>query len=138
MVFMPPQHGKSELCSRRLPAKMLGDNPDLRIGLVSYNHDFASKFNRDGQRIIDTRKYAAIYPGTRLNASNARIGGAWLRNADEFEVVDHRGGLVTVGIGGGPHWPGHRRSHHRRPIQDPKDAWSPTVFDAAYKTGTTP
>ena len=52
MVFMPPQHGKSELCSRRLPAKMLGDNPDLRAGLVSYNHDFASKFNRDVQRII--------------------------------------------------------------------------------------
>ena len=34
MVFMPPQHGKSELCSRRLPAKMLGDNQDYREVLV--------------------------------------------------------------------------------------------------------
>ena len=28
MVFMPPQHGKSELVSRRFPAFMLGKNPD--------------------------------------------------------------------------------------------------------------
>ena len=31
MVFMPPQHGKSELVSRRFPAFMLGLNPDLRL-----------------------------------------------------------------------------------------------------------
>src|ERR1019366_5295519 len=31
MVFAPPQHGKSELVSRRLPAYMLGRNPDLRV-----------------------------------------------------------------------------------------------------------
>ena len=31
MVFMPPQHGKSELVSRRFPAYMLGRNPDLRL-----------------------------------------------------------------------------------------------------------
>jgi len=31
MVFMPPQHGKSELVSRRFPAFLLGRNPDLRL-----------------------------------------------------------------------------------------------------------
>ena len=31
MIFMPPQHGKSELVSRRFPAFMLGRNPDLRL-----------------------------------------------------------------------------------------------------------
>ena len=31
MVFMPPQHGKSELVSRRFPAWMLGKKPDLRL-----------------------------------------------------------------------------------------------------------
>ena len=31
------------------PGQDAGDNPDLRAGLVSYNHDFASKFNRDVQ-----------------------------------------------------------------------------------------
>jgi hypothetical protein len=50
MVFMPPQHGKSELCSRRMPAKILGDNPNCRVAVVAYNHTFAAKFNRDVQR----------------------------------------------------------------------------------------
>src|SRR5690349_15293693 len=30
MVFMPPQHGKSELVSRRFPAFLLGKDPNLR------------------------------------------------------------------------------------------------------------
>jgi len=128
MVFMPPQHGKSELCSRRLPAKMLGDNPDLRTGLVSYNHDFASKFNRDVQRIIDSREYAAIYPETRLNTANIRAAvGAWLRNSDEFEIVERQGGLVTVGIGGGLTGRALDVLIIDDPYKDPKDAWSPTV-----------
>lgn len=37
MVFMPPQHGKSEGSTRRLPAFLLGRNPDLRLAVVSYS-----------------------------------------------------------------------------------------------------
>ena len=98
MVFMPPQHGKSELCSRRLPAKLLGDNPELRIALASYNHSFASKFNRDVQRIIDSTEYKKIYPKTRLTAKGVKTEGTWLRNSEEFEVIDHRGSFITVGV----------------------------------------
>ena len=102
MIFQPPQHGKSELCSRRLPAKMLGDNPDLRIAIVAYNHTFASKFNRDVQRIIDSPEYREIYPDTSLSGKNIRTDakGSWLRNSDEFEIVGYKGSLVSVGIGG--------------------------------------
>jgi predicted phage terminase large subunit-like protein len=99
---MPPQHGKSELSTRRMPAKLLGDNPSLKIAIAAYNHTFASKFNRDIQRIIDTEEYNYIYPDTCLNASNIRSSakGAWLRNSDEFEIVDNVGSLKSVGIGG--------------------------------------
>ena len=31
MIFMPPRHGKSELASRRLPAFLLGNNPDKQV-----------------------------------------------------------------------------------------------------------
>lgn len=34
IVQMPPQHGKSEGSSRKLPAFMLGLNPDTKIALV--------------------------------------------------------------------------------------------------------
>lgn len=103
MVFMPPQHGKSELCTRRLPAKLLGDHPHKRLAVVAYNHTFASKFNRDIQRIIDSPQYRAIYPNTQLYGRNTRTASdrAWLRNSDEFEVVEHGGSLISVGVGGG-------------------------------------
>ena len=101
MVFMPPQHGKSEGSTRRLPAYMLGRNPDNKIAVVSYSAPKARKFNREIQRIIDTPEYAEIFPETRLNSSNiTTVAGAWLRNADECEIVGHRGGFKTVGVGG--------------------------------------
>lgn len=101
MVFMPPQHGKSEGSTRRLPAYILGRNPDNKIAVVSYSAPKARKFNREIQRIIDTPEYAEIFPETRLNSSNiTTVAGAWLRNADECEIVGHRGGFKTVGVGG--------------------------------------
>lgn len=103
MVFMPPQHGKSELVSRRLPAYLLGLYPKSKIAGCSYAHSLASKFNRDVQRIIVDKSYQAVFPGTTLNSSNVRTdsNGSWLRNSDEFEVVGHGGGYISVGIGGG-------------------------------------
>ena len=35
MITMPPQHGKSEGATRRLPAFVLGQDPDKRIAIVS-------------------------------------------------------------------------------------------------------
>lgn len=103
MVFMPPQHGKSELVSRRLPAYLLGKFPAAKIAGTSYAHSLAAKFNRDVQRIIMAPDYSKIFPDTTLNASNVRSSaqGSWLRNADQFEVVGHGGGYISVGIGGG-------------------------------------
>lgn len=98
MVFMPPQHGKSEMSSRRLPAYLLGLNPELRIGIASYNQTVASKFNRDVQRIINSEEYRELFQNTRLNNKK---GGEYVQNADEFEVVEHTGSLVSVGVGGG-------------------------------------
>ena len=57
IIQMPPQHGKSEGSSRKLPAFMLGINPDKRICICSYAATIARDFNRDVQRIIDTKRY---------------------------------------------------------------------------------
>lgn len=131
MVFMPPQHGKSEGSTRRLPSFLLGKNPDNRLAIVSYNAPKARKFNREIQRIIDSPEYAAIFPETCLNASNiTTVAGAWLRNADECEIVGHRGGFKTVGVGG---------ALTGEPVdilimddiyKDAKNAWSPIVRES--------
>lgn len=102
MVFVPPQHGKSEGSTRRLPAFMLGKDPDLKFGIVSYSAPKARKFNREIQRIITEDAYRRLFPDTRLWRSNVATvaQGTWLRNADECEIVGHRGSFKTVGVGG--------------------------------------
>lgn len=102
MVFMPPQHGKSELTSRRLPAYLLGIKPKLKIVGCSYSSDLSSSFNRDVQRIIDSKDYKDLFPDTQLNSKNVATDakGSWLRNADIFEVVRHGGFYKSVGVGG--------------------------------------
>ena len=101
IVSVPPQHGKSECSSRRGIAWGLGLNPDKRIALVSYNHSFAAKFNRDVQRIIDSDIYEGIFKNTKLNGKRVVSSSSWLRNSEEFEIVNQKGGLKTIGVGGG-------------------------------------
>jgi hypothetical protein len=101
MVFMPPQHGKSELTTRRFPSYLAGKNPNSRIAIASYNATLASRFNRDIQRIIDNSVYNEIFPKTYLNDSNVvTVSDNYIRNSEIFEFVGHSGYVKTVGRGG--------------------------------------
>lgn len=102
MVFMPPRHGKTELASRRLPAWIFGINPNARIISTSYSAELSSSFNRDVQRIIDSKEYAEIFPETYLNSKNVRsdANSKWIRNNDVFEIVNHKGMYRCAGVGG--------------------------------------
>ncbi len=95
IISMPPQHGKSLASSVLLPAYALGMFPDMRIALASYNSSFASKFNKRIQRIIDNPIYNDIFPQTTLKGRSQ--GSLYLRTAEEFEIVNHQGSLLTVG-----------------------------------------
>lgn len=104
MIFVPPQHGKSELSSRQLPAYILGRRPDTRIAVCSYSSDLSSAFNRDSQRIIDTPEYRQLFPrtvlaGTRTSAANAD-NVTTQRNSDIFGVVGHKGFFKSAYIRG--------------------------------------
>lgn len=98
-TFIPTHN--SEGSSRKLPAFMLGLNPDTKICIGSYAATIARDFNRDVQRIIDTTKYREIFPKTFLNGSNVvTIANSYLRNSDVIEMVGHKGSLRVVGRGG--------------------------------------
>lgn len=101
MIFMPPRHGKSELVSRRLPAFILGKDPDASIIACTHTATLASDLNRDIQRCMDSDEYARLFPATRLFGKNIRTvaDGTWLRNSDQFEVVGRRGVYRSAGIG---------------------------------------
>lgn len=134
IVTAPPRHGKSEIISRRLPAYMLGRNPDARIIAASYNADLASAMNRDVQRIITAPEYRELFPGTRLNEKNIRTvaDGTWLRNAQMFEIVGRRGMYKCAGVGGGLTGAGGSTLLLDDYLRDWRDAMSKTVRDAQW------
>lgn len=62
IILVPPQHGKTELASRNLPAFLHGLYPDDRIICGTYNSTFATGLAMDVQRIMDTREYHDVFP----------------------------------------------------------------------------
>jgi len=138
IISVPPQHGKSEGSSRRIPPFLLGKNPNLSIALASYNSEFAKKFNRQVQRIIDSKEYYKLFPETSLNSSNVvSVSGSWLRNSVEFEVVNQKGSFKVVGVGGG-------LTGNKVDVmimddlyKDYQDATSPTISESVWDWYTT-
>lgn len=95
-----PTHN-SEGSSRKLPAFMLGYNPDLRIAIGSYTTSFARDFNRDVQKIMDSSKYKQVFPDTYLaGTKKVSYNNVYQRNSDVIDCVGHLGGLRVVGRGG--------------------------------------
>ena len=132
MITMPPQHGKSEGVTRRLPAFVLGQDPDKRIAIVSYNAIKARKFNRELQRIMDDDRYYELFPQTLLAGQasyqeQGRRSRNYARNSDECEIVGYQGSFKTIGVGG---------SLTGEPVdmlimddlyKDASSAWSPVI-----------
>lgn len=101
VVQAPPQHGKSQIVSRYLPAWLFGQNPDLSIGGLSYAKDLASDMNRDVQRIMLSPEYQRLFPGASLSAKRAvTVDVEAKRNSDVFEVVGRKGRYMGAGVGG--------------------------------------
>jgi predicted phage terminase large subunit-like protein len=97
----PPQHGKSDIVSRYLPAYFFGKFPDQRVAGLSYGKDLASDMNRDVQRIMMGEEYAIIFPESSLNKKRVAFGDVESkRNSETFEIQDHKGSYVAQGIGG--------------------------------------
>jgi len=97
IISVPPQHGKSELSTRRMPGLMFGKNPNLKIAVASYNATMARRFNRDVQKIIDDEKFKMIFGSVGLKTGSR---GQYIRTTDEFEIVNYSGSLKSVGRGG--------------------------------------
>jgi predicted phage terminase large subunit-like protein len=90
--------------------------------------------NRDVQRIIDSPKYADVFPNTTLWGKNIRTvsQGTYLRNSDLFEIVDHRGVYKCSGVGGGITGMGFTHGIIDDPIKDRKEAESKAFREALW------
>lgn len=131
IIQAPPGHGKSEGTSRICPAYILGKNPDARIIACSHTSDLAGEMNRDVQGIIDSDRYAMVFPGTRL-AGDGRKGRA-RRTEKIFDVIGRRGFYKAAGVGQGI--TGRRADFGLidDPIKDRETANSPTMRESIWR-----
>lgn len=135
IVNCPPRHGKSELCSRRLPAYILGRNPDARIIACSYGQDLATDMSRDAKRIIQSDAYQRVFPDTELPSRHvvADDRHAYKNTADLWEIVGHAGRYLARGVGGGITGKGGDFLLVDDPFKDDEEARSPTVRDTVWR-----
>lgn len=134
MIFVPPQHGKSEILSRSFPAWAFGYDPDLKIVGCSYSSDLAKQFSRSIQRIMDSEEYRKIFPRTLLNSSNIRtVTRGYLRNVDMFEIVGRRGFYKAQGVCGSLTGTAVDIAIIDDPVKDAIEAYSPTYRERVWE-----
>lgn len=121
MVFMPPRHGKSELISKYFTAWYLLNNPDKRIILSSYEADFAATWGQHSRDILE-------YHGPDYNVHIDDKSSA--RN--RWNIRDHRGGMMTAGVGGAITGKGADVLVIDDPVKNAEEANSPTMREKAW------
>ena len=91
LLLCPPQHGKSEITSRRAPAYLLGRDPTRDIIAASATDRLAEGFGRDVRNLVDSPEYRALFPATLL-AEDSQAKGRW--------HTAQGGGYYATGVGG--------------------------------------
>jgi predicted phage terminase large subunit-like protein len=92
MIFAPPQHGKSELVSIRLPCFWLGNHPELPVLLTSYGGALAFRNSRAARTVMESYEFKTIFPGIETNPRS--------RAVDSWKIHKHKGFVVAAGVGG--------------------------------------
>jgi predicted phage terminase large subunit-like protein len=91
----PPQHGKSEIVSRKLPAFILGNFPEWRIAAASYASSLADSMSLDVRRNLASPAHRRLWPST-----DERRRYTVNRNG-EFTAPNGAGSYISDGVGGG-------------------------------------
>ncbi len=112
---MPPQHGKSELCSHYLPVWYLGNYPERWVILTSYEADFAAQWGRKTRTLLLQQ---AQLLGLRISRQSSA--------ANRWDLAGHDGGMMTAGVGGPITGKGAHLLIIDDPVKNDEEARSPT------------
>ena len=123
IVTMPPRHSKSLNVSEHLPAWYLGNHPNNRIIAASHTAALAYTFSRRVRNKF--AEPAWPFPWIRIAGDKASVQ-AW-------DIADHRGGYVAVGVGGSPTGMGADLLVVDDPIRSAADADSATVRESLWE-----
>lgn len=97
MVWMPPRHWKSTSASVLFPIYMLGNDPDLRVIITSYNANLAKGFSRRARNFMGDVKYRAVF-GDRAGGPNVVRLADDSKSAEEWNLDGHAGGVKAAGL----------------------------------------
>lgn len=102
-ISMPPQFGKSALCTIAFPAWIAGQFPERYAIIAAYNQELAQEFGRNIVRIMESQEYRDVFPHVRLDNKGQKLisivdggamafigrdGGGTGRSADLFIIDD--------------------------------------------------
>lgn len=128
MIFMPPQHGKSELVSVRLPPFWFAHHPNLPVLLTSYASGYAESKSILARSVIESEEYVNLFPDIAL----AKVGN----RADEWHIANpndprqpykpYKGYLRATGVGGAITGHGVALGIIDDPVENWEQAQSPT------------
>lgn len=122
----PPQHGKSEIVSRKLPAHILGRFPDCRVGAASYSDELANAMAQDVRRNLADDRHRKLFPQP---AEKRRYD---VNRTGEFTVPGGAGGYLGVGVGAGLTGRPVDIGIIDDPVKNEKEALSPTVKEGHW------
>jgi predicted phage terminase large subunit-like protein len=91
----PPQHGKSEIVSRKLPAFLLGLFPEMRIAAASYSSKLAYKMALSVRRNLAAPEHKTLFPPIGEKRKYTKDTNS------EFTSPRGNGSYISDGIGGG-------------------------------------
>lgn len=112
MIFAPPQHGKSELVSIRLPAFWLGKRPDDPIIMTSYAGMLAENFSGQARDVITSDEFQEIFPHVKLKRET--------KSKKFWRIKNYRAHVRAAGVSGGVTGMGARLGL----IDDPVASWA--------------
>jgi len=122
----PPQHGKSEIVSRKLPPYLIGRFPDWRIGAFSYSDDLAGPMSLDVRRNLASEQHARLFP-----TSDARAKYTINRDG-EFTSPGGDGSYIGRGVGSGATGRSLDIGIIDDPVKNQQEALSPTTKEGHW------
>ena len=125
MLFMPPRHGKSELCSIRFPAWFLGRNQQKQIIGCSYAENLAYTFSYAIRETISTNAYQRLWPVQLDTSGSVRWQLAGKDNK--------RSSYIAAGVGGGITGEGADLLIIDDPVKNAEEAESETYREKVYQ-----
>jgi len=123
IVNLPPRHGKSEFISKYFPAWYLGNFPDKRIIISSYQASLSEGWSRKIRDIL--KEFGPHLFNVHINPDH--------RRANSFEFIGHSGGLYAVGTGGAITGKGANIMIVDDPIKNDAEANSLTYRDKVFE-----